>query len=126
MTRPKKLQAPQSRRKPRAKNAGAASNGGSGKHNGTNDRRFVQAMGENMEWFGMHTNELLLDHPAWVGRCLAVASRTASKILAVTDDPDEALHEAARSPELRELAAREGMPANWLVTPLWLADVFDC
>jgi hypothetical protein len=119
MTQPKKGRSPASRRKgsPRA---AAADNGAAATHDWHNDQRLAQAMGENFEWFRDNEHALMRDHPEWLDRCLAIASRTPSKVLAVADDSDQALRQAMKTQELLELAAREGMPTGCLVTPVWL------
>jgi hypothetical protein len=91
-----------------------------GPHDWHNDQRLAQAMGENFEWFSGNQTALMRDHPEWLDKCLAIASRTPTKVLAVSEDSEEALRRAMETPELQELAAREGMPTGCLVTPVWL------
>src|SRR5580704_2770886 len=85
MGQPKKARVSSGRGKGRRKPA-RPENGVPANHDWLNDRRVAQVMGENLEWFRANENALMRDHPDWVGKYLAVSSRTASKVLAVSED----------------------------------------
>jgi hypothetical protein len=71
--------------------------------------------------------ELLRLHPDWDGQYIAVASRTPSKILAVSPERHVAFEEGMKSPELLDLARREGMPPGCLLNAMFLGSswIFD-
>jgi hypothetical protein len=73
------------------------------------ERESLQAFGQNLEWWEANDRAIAEQHPDWIGKFVVVASRTSSKILGVCEDQLEALQIAARSPELVELAHREGL-----------------
>ena len=85
-------------------------------------------MGENTEWLNAQEGEILRQHPDWADKYLAVASRTPSKILAVGERRSEVIGQGLQSPELLELAAREGLPPGTFLSALLLdvtAGVYD-
>src|SRR5260370_39938766 len=91
------------------------------------DRRFLQTVVENKEWFEAHEADLLREHPEWWDHFLAVCSRAPSKILAVSEYHGDAGEKGLQSPELLELAAREGVPPGCLFHIMLLGDssLFD-
>jgi hypothetical protein len=124
MGQPKKARVPAGRGKVRKK-TGSPENGLPENHDWLNDQRVAQAMGENLEWFRVNENALMRDHPDWVGKYLAVSSRTASKVLAVSEDHYQALVDGRQAAESIDLAAREGMPVGCLLTAVWLGIEWD-
>ena len=82
-------------------------------------KQSLQALGENIDWWEVNDREIARQHPDWVGKYVAIASRTPSKILAVSDDRWEAeqaaLEEGKQSPELLEAARRAELRPGDLV-----------
>jgi hypothetical protein len=124
MSQPKKTRVPGARGKDRKK-AASPENGVPEGHDWLNDQRVAQAMGENLEWFTANENALMRDHPDWVGMYLVVSSRTASKVLAVSEDRHQAVLDGMRAQEALDLAARQGMPVGCLITAVWLGIEWD-
>lgn len=86
------------------------------------EARFAQAMGENVAWFYAHSQELLSHHPESLGKNLAIAVCTPSKVLAVGTSRKEVLDAGLLSPELLEQASQERVPPGILVTAVIFND----
>ncbi len=79
-------------------------------------RKFALFSGENKEWLECHEAEVLSRHPEWAGGYVVVASRTSSKVVAASPRRTSALEEALKSPEVEELALREGVKPGSVIT----------
>jgi hypothetical protein len=89
------------------------------------EQRFASAMRENIDWLEAHKDELLRKHPDWADKYVAVASRTPSKILAISEDRSLALEEGLKSGELLEQAARDGLSSGCLINAMFLGTSWD-
>ncbi len=89
------------------------------------DEHAAVAVSENIQWLELHWGELLQAHPVWEGKYLAIASRTPSKVVAVSPERDSALHEGLRSQELLEQAAQAGLPPGHLMNVMYFGISWD-
>lgn len=86
------------------------------------ERRVLDVLGENKTWWEANDREIARQHPDWIGKYLAIASRTPAKILAVADDPLDAIAEGTRSSELANVTCPEGLRREELVWAFRLGD----
>jgi hypothetical protein len=84
----------------------------------------AQLVGENLAYFLSCEQELLRQHPDWHGQCIAIASRTRSKVLAVHAESETARRLAVATPELQALAVQQHLPPGLYVTTHFLGDVY--
>jgi len=89
------------------------------------DLCFANRMRENIDWFEANEARLRREHPEWDRKFLTIASRTPSKILAVSEDRDVALDTALSSPELLAQSVQEGIPLGYLMNAVYLGVDWD-